>query len=244
MLLGPRAAVTIQVRALRCRAILFDLDGVLVDSAERVEKTWRAWAARHRLDPELVIAAAHGRRTVETVALVAPELSADVELRALEVSEATNSDGIYEIAGARDLLHLLPPSRWAIVTSGTRAVAAFRIRHTGLPAPAIMISAEEISRGKPDPEGYLAAAARLGFSPADCVVIEDAPPGIEAAKAAGMRAIAIATTYPAEQLGAADLVVAQLANLSVESVGNDIRISWSINASKIRNLATQDGHSS
>jgi mannitol-1-/sugar-/sorbitol-6-phosphatase len=223
-----------QVRMLRCRAILFDLDGVLVDSAERVEKTWREWAARHHLDAELVIAAAHGRRTVETVALVAPDLSADAELRALETSEATNSDGIYEIAGARDLLQQLPPERWAVVTSGIRAVAEFRIRHTGLPMPAIMICAEEISRGKPDPEGYLAAAEQLGVSPGDCVVIEDAPPGIEAAKAAGMRAIAIATTYPPERLEAADLIVTHLADLSVATVGDDIQITWSTNASKVR----------
>jgi mannitol-1-/sugar-/sorbitol-6-phosphatase len=223
-----------QVRMLRCRAILFDLDGVLVDSAERVEKTWREWAARHHLDAELVIAAAHGRRTVETVALVAPDLSADAELRALETSEATNSDGIYEIAGARDLLQQLPPEGWAVVTSGIRAVAEFRIRHTGLPMPAIMICAEEISRGKPDPEGYLAAAEQLGVSPGDCVVIEDAPPGIEAAKAAGMRAIAIATTYPPERLEAADLIVTHLADLSVATVGDDIQITWSTNASKLR----------
>jgi sugar-phosphatase len=231
-----------QVLALRCRAILFDLDGVLVDSAERVEKTWREWAERHRLDAELVIAAAHGRRTVETVALVAPELSADAELRALETSEATNSDGIYEIVGARDLLQLLPPNRWAIVTSGIRAVAEFRIRHTGLPAPAVMICAEEISRGKPDPEGYLAAAGRLGFSPSDCVVIEDAPPGIEAAKAAGMRAIAIATTYAANRLVGADLVVGRLSDLSVESTGDDIQISWSSTQQSSLNLSAQHGN--
>jgi mannitol-1-/sugar-/sorbitol-6-phosphatase len=217
-----------------CRAILFDLDGVLVDSAERVEKTWREWAARHRLDAELVIAAAHGRRTVETVALVAPGLSADDELRALETSEATNSDGVYEIAGARDLLQLLPPRRWAVVTSGIRAVAEFRIRYTGLPTPAVMICAEDISRGKPDPEGYLAAAGRLGFSPADCVVIEDAPPGIEAAKAAGMRAIGIATTYPSERLVGADLVVGQLTDLGVESLGDEIHIACSTNPSNRR----------
>jgi sugar-phosphatase len=233
VLLGPGAAVTRRVRALRCRAILFDLDGVLVDSAERVEKTWREWAARHRLDAELVIAAAHGRRTVETVALVAPELNADAELRALETSEATNSDGVYEVAGARDLLQLMPANRWAVVTSGIRAVAEFRIRYTGLPIPAVMICAEEISRGKPDPEGYLAAAGRLGFSPTDCVVIEDAPPGIEAAKAAGMRAIAIATTYPANRLGAADLVVGRLSDLNVESVGEDIQITYSPSTSKL-----------
>jgi len=208
-----------------CGAILFDLDGVLVDSAERVEKTWHEWATRHGLDPEHVIEMAHGRRTVETLRLVAPDLSADAELAVLEASQATNPDGVYEIAGARELLEFLPTSRWAVVTSGIRAVAEFRLRHTGLPSPAVMICADEISRGKPDPEGYLIAAARLGFSAADCIVIEDAPAGIESAQAAGMRAIAIAATYPPERLRAADAVVARLADLAVDYVGDEIQIS-------------------
>jgi sugar-phosphatase len=213
-------------RSLRCRAILFDLDGVLVNSAERVEKTWRDWATRHRLDPEHVIAMAHGRRTIETMRLVAPELSTDAEIAALESSEATNPEGVYEIAGARELLRLLPVSRWAVVTSGIRAVAEFRLRHTGLPLPTVMICADEITRGKPDPEGYLTAAARLGYSAADCIVIEDAPAGIESAQAAGMRSIAIATTYPPDGLKAADAVVARLADLSVKFAGDEIQISF------------------
>jgi sugar-phosphatase len=216
----------VTVRSFRCRAILFDLDGVLVNSAERVEKTWREWAAGHRLDPEHVIAMAHGRRTIETVRLVAPELSIDAELRDLEESEATNSDGVYEIAGARELLHLLPVSQWAVVTSGIRSVAEFRLRYTRLPLPAVMICADEITRGKPDPEGYLTAAARLGFSAAECIVIEDAPAGIESAQAAGMRTIAIATTYRPERLRGADAVVARLADLSVEHVGGEIQINF------------------
>ena len=149
---------------LRCRAVLFDLDGVLVDSTECVERTWREWATRHDLDPERVISLAHGRRAIETVRLVAPELSADAELTALANSEATTSEGVYEIAGARELLARLPAGSWAIVTSGIRAVAEFRLRYTGLPVPPVMVCADEITRGKPDPEGYLLAAARLGRS--------------------------------------------------------------------------------
>lgn len=214
------------VRSFRCRAILFDLDGVLVNSAERVEKTWRDWATRHQLNPEHVIAMAHGRRTIETVRLVAPELIVEAELKDLEESEATNSDGVYEIAGARELLQLLPVSHWAVVTSGIRAVAEFRLQYTGLPLPAVMICADDITRGKPDPEGYLTAAARLGYSEADCIVIEDAPAGIESAQAAGMRSIAIATTYPPERLNAADAVVARLTDLSVERDGDAIQINF------------------
>ena len=170
---------------------------------------------------------AHGRRTIETVRLVAPELSIDAELAVLETSEATNPEGVYEIAGARELLQLLPAGRWSVVTSGIRAVAEFRLRYTGLPSPAVMICADEITRGKPDPEGYLTAAARLGFSAADCIVIEDAPAGIVSAQAAGMRTIAIATTYPAERLRAADAIVMRLADLSVALAGDEIQISFS-----------------
>jgi mannitol-1-/sugar-/sorbitol-6-phosphatase len=214
----------VPARSFRCRAILFDLDGVLVNSAERVEKTWREWAARHRLNPEHVIAMAHGRRTIETVRLVAPELVIDAELKELEESEATNPDGVYEIAGARELLQRLPASQWAVVTSGIRAVAEFRLKYTGLPLPPVMICADDITRGKPDPEGYLTAAARLGFSAADCIVIEDAPAGIESAQAAGMRSIAIAATYPAARLSDADAVVERLTDLGVEHVGDEIQI--------------------
>jgi sugar-phosphatase len=202
-------------RSFRCKAILFDLDGVLVNSAELVERTWRVWAARHQLDADKVIAVAHGRRTIETVRIVAPQLSVDAEVAALESSEMITSEGIYEIPGARELLEMLPSERWAVVTSGIRAVAEFRIRYTGLPMPSVMICAEDLSRGKPDPEGYLIAAMRIGQPPKDCIVIEDAPAGIEAAHNAGMRAIAIAATYPAEQLAAAELVVERLTDLSV-----------------------------
>jgi sugar-phosphatase len=202
-------------RSLRCKTILFDLDGVLVNSAELVERTWRVWAARHQLDAEKVIAVAHGRRTVETVRILAPHLAVDAEVAALESGEAVTSDGIYEIPGAREMLEMLPPDRWAIVTSGIRAIAEFRIRHMGLPMPPVMICAEDLSRGKPDPEGYLTAALRLGRASNDCIVIEDAPAGIEAAHNAGMRVIAITATYPPDQLRAADLVVERLTDLSV-----------------------------
>ena len=211
-------------RSLRCKAILFDLDGVLVDSTECVERTWRNWAIRHRLNPETVIAMAHGRRMSETVQLVAPELSDDAELATLAASEATTSEGIYEIAGASELLQALPSDKWAVVTSGIRAVAEFRLRHTRLPVPSVMICADEIARGKPDPEGYLSAAARLGHSAADCIVIEDTTAGIESAHAAGMRVIAIASTYPRERLSTADAVVERLTDLSVILDRDQIRI--------------------
>ena len=211
-------------RTLRCTAILFDLDGVLVDSAECIERTWRGWAARHRLDPEKVVTAAHGRRTRETIQLVAPELAADAEVASLEANEAMTAEGVHEIEGARELLAGLSRNSWAIVTSGIRTVAEFRIRLMGLPAPAVMICADDIERGKPDPEGYLPAAEGLGRKPADCIVIEDAPAGVEAARHAGMRVIAIIGTYPVEMLKQADAVVKRLKDLTVRREGAQILI--------------------
>lgn len=198
-----------------CDAILFDLDGVLVDSRECVERTWRHWAAERGLDPELVLREAHGRRTYETIARVAPHLDATVEGARIAASETGETRGLYEIAGARELLGSLPPRSWAIVTSGIRAVAETRIHHMRLPSPPVLIPADEITHGKPHPEGYLTAAQRLAIDPARCIVIEDAPPGIEAARAAGMRAIGVLGTYPPDALVGADVVVSSVAALRV-----------------------------
>jgi len=204
--------------SLECDAILFDLDGVLVDSTTRVTETWERWARKHQLDPARVIAAAHGRRTIETVQIVAPHLAATDEVATLEASESVGTEGVFEIPGAREILASLPPDSWAIVTSGIRAVATLRIRHTHLPMPRVLVCAEDIQRGKPDPEGYLTAAQSLGVDPSRCVVIEDTPPGLEAARAAGMQSIAVCGTYSADALSMADYTIPELKTLKVSPV--------------------------
>jgi sugar-phosphatase len=210
---------------LSCDAVLFDLDGVLVDSAEVVERTWRRWAAGHGLDPADVIRTAHGRRTLETVRLLAPHLAADDEVAILAASESTETDGVYEVPGARELLESLPPRSWAVVTSGIQPVAELRLRHTHLPTPPVLVTADQVRHGKPHPEGFLTAAARLGVDPARCVVVEDAPPGIEAAHAAGMRAVGVASTYEAEALAGAELVVPALRWVRVDAAsGAPVRL--------------------
>jgi sugar-phosphatase len=188
---------------LRCRALLFDLDGVLADSTASVEAHWRRWAAGHGLDPDAILHVVHGRRAIDTIREVAPALDAERELAALP--------------GAAELLPRLAAGSWAVVTSGMRAVALARLRASALPEPPLLVAAEDVGRGKPDPEGYLAAAARLGRSPAECVVFEDAPAGVAAARAAGMRCVALASTYPTADLAAADLVVPSLAGVRVEA---------------------------
>ena len=207
-----------------CEALLFDLDGVLVDSVVSVEHTWRVWAARHGLDLEAILRSAHGRRALDTVRIVAPHLDATEEIIALAAQEANTTQGLSEVPGARALLAALPPDRWAVVTSGDRAVAEHRLQHIGLPIPMVMVCGDEVTHGKPDPEGYLAAATKLGFAPADCVVVEDAPTGIDAAHNAGMWVIAVATThYPAE-LRAADAVIDALSALTVRVRGHGLEL--------------------
>lgn len=198
-----------------CEAVLFDLDGVLVNSAACIAQVLTTWANRHRLSPSGVIRAAHGRRIIETIRLVAPHLDADREASAMTALESVTTAGIVEVPGARDILASLPTNRWAIVTSGARAVATLRLSATGLPMPHVLIAAEDVAHGKPDPEGYLAAAKRLGVAPDACIVVEDAPAGIAAARAAGMRAVGIAGTFAADALTQATHVIASLSALHI-----------------------------
>lgn len=198
-----------------CAAILFDLDGVLVDSHECVEAAWRDWAESHGLDVGAVLAEAHGHRSADTIRIVAPHLDADAEAKRLEAAESTHTRGLKEVPGARDLVTRIPDAKWAVFTSGTRRVAEHRLRFAHIPLPPALICAEDVRCGKPDPEGYRAAANRLGAHPADCIVFEDAPTGIAAARAAGAWAIGISTTYDAAALRGAHAVVGHLTDIVV-----------------------------
>jgi sugar-phosphatase len=198
------------VGTFECDAILFDLDGVLVDSQAVVVRTWQEWAVEKDLDAGRILEVAHGRRPAEVVRLFAPHLDADAEARELERMETNDLEGILEIEGARELLSSLPADGWTVVTSGTRALASGRMEHVGLPLPERFVSADDVENGKPHPEAYLKGAEILGVSPEACVVVEDAPSGVSSAKSAGMRVIAVATTYREDDLHEADAVVASL----------------------------------
>jgi sugar-phosphatase len=203
------------LRTLDCDAILFDLDGVLVDSARVVVRTWHTWAGQKGLDAGRFIEIAHGRRPAETLRLIAPDLDAKAEAAELERIEVNDKDGILEVEGALELLDAVPEGSWTVVTSGSRALASGRMRHVGLPLPERFVTADDVENGKPHPEAYLKGAEILGASPEACVVIEDAPAGVQSAKAAGMKVVAVATTHRAEQLDEADVVVGALADLRV-----------------------------
>ena len=201
-----------------CEAILFDLDGVLVDSTHSVERVWRAWAERHGLNAERVVEVAHGRRAVETARLFAPHLDAEAEAKKLEQAEIEDTAGLRQVDGAVSLLAALTSDSWAVVTSGTRLLATSRLRHTGLPTPQVLVGAEDIQNGKPDPECYLKGARLLGASPERCVVFEDTPTGIQAARSAGMTAVAVATTHRASELSDADALVRTLDDVRFEVI--------------------------
>jgi mannitol-1-/sugar-/sorbitol-6-phosphatase len=197
-----------------CAAILFDLDGVLVDSTGSVDRQWRAWAREQGIDEEAVIAVAHGVRSIEVIRAVAPQLDAVVEAAKLESREAADP-GIAVMPGAIDLVQKIPPDRWCVVTSGTRELASARLKRAGVPLPKVMVAADDVAHGKPHPEPYLKGAEQLGVNPAECLVIEDAPAGIRSAHAGGMKVIALASTYSAPALSEADFIVYKLAQIQV-----------------------------
>jgi mannitol-1-/sugar-/sorbitol-6-phosphatase len=184
-------------------ALLFDLDGVLVNSTPAVTRVWRAWAIKYGFEPEKTIREAHGRPSIETIRELLPDSDYEALNRELEANEIADIDGVVSFPGAIELLNSLPPDRWAIVTSCTRDLAETRIRAGGLPVPPNIVTSSDITNGKPHPEPYLKGAAILGVNPADCIVLEDVPAGIRSGKAAGARVIALRTTATEEELRAA-----------------------------------------
>jgi sugar-phosphatase len=190
----------------RCDAILFDMDGTLVDSRIACDNLLRGWAVRHGLNAEMISAAAQGRTNRDIAREFTPHLIAEDEGARLDQEELLYRDGNMAVRGAVELVSALPVGSWALVTSASRRVAEMRLECAGLPVPAVLVSSDDVQRGKPEPEGYLTAAKRLGVEPVHCLVIEDTPAGLEAARRAGMQVLAITTTFPATELSAATCI--------------------------------------
>lgn len=195
----------------RADALLVDLDGTLVDSTAPVGRAWAAFAAQHGLDHDEVLRFAHGRPSRETVRLLAPDSDHDAEAAALERAELNDTDGVFALPGAAQLLATSRPL--AIVTSCSELLAKTRLRAAGLPIPRVLVSSDGLERGKPDPACFLIAARCLGAEPTRCVVLEDAPAGIRAGRAAGATVIALRTTHSDQDLRDAHAIADDLASL-------------------------------
>jgi len=194
-----------------------------VDSTPAVARVWAGWAREHGFDPDEVVRRAHGRPSISTIRELLPGGDHEAEDREMERREIADVEGVIPLPGAMELLQALPLERWAIVTSCTRPLAGVRIRAAGLPQPKHLVTASDVLRGKPDPEPYLKGAQVLGVPEAECVVIEDAPAGIRAGKAAGARVLALRTTASDAELreAGADWIVDDCSEIFLDSAVKD-----------------------
>ena len=219
---------------IRCSGVLFDLDGVLIDSTPAVTRVWRRWALEHGFDPTEVVAHVHGRPSLATIREFLPNADHAVEYREIERREMQDAEGIICLPGARELLRQLPAKGWTIATSCTRPLAEVRLRAAGLPIPERIVTSTDVTQGKPHPEPFLKAAAKLGFAASECVVVEDVPAGIRAGKEAGAKVIAFRTTVEESELrrAGADFVLDNCADISVKP--NSEELSLILNGSRPR----------
>ena len=199
------------------RGILFDMDGVLISSTGADERCWLQWAKHHGMEGTFSLQATHGRRALDTLRILRPDLDPVIEQRRLEDYDAEDHSGLIILPGVETLLASLPADRWTIVTSATTRLLEGRLNYAGLPIPAVLVPAERVANGKPHPEPYLTGAKLLSFAPADCLVIEDSPAGIASGKAAGCKVLAVLSSHTQAELAGADWFVASLEQVSVST---------------------------
>ena len=197
------------------KGILFDMDGVLISSIGAAVRCWKRWAKRYGVPNAEEFVIPHGVRSIDLVKMLRPDIDPQEGLRAIEDMEVEDVADLQVLPGVKSLLESLPPERWAIVTSATRRLLLARLKAAGLPVPERLISAEIVERGKPDPEPYRRGAELLGLRPEECVVVEDAPSGVGAGKAAGCRVLGVLGTHSAAELHEGDWVVGSLEGLAV-----------------------------
>jgi len=206
---------------IRCKGILFDMDGILISSLGSVERSWTKWALMRGVEPERAISIAHGCRSIETVAILRPDLDAETENGIIEGLEIEDTDGVEVMPGVLRLLAALPKDRWTVVTSATGPLARVRLAAGGIPVPSRIVTAESVSEGKPHPAPYLAGAALLGFRPEDCVVFEDAASGVNSGRAAGCTVVATTFSHSIESLAAAHYLIEDLNGVEVATLPGD-----------------------
>jgi sugar-phosphatase len=206
---------------IRCKGILFDMDGILISSLGSVERSWTKWAGMRGVDPRRALEITHGCRAIETVARLRPDLNSEAELKVIEDLEIGDNGGLTVLPGVLSLLAALPDGKWTVVTSATERLARARLAAGGVPVPEQMVTAESVAVGKPDPAPYLAGAALLGLAPEDCVVFEDAASGTRSGRAAGCTVVATTFSHSVESLDAAHYLVEDLAGLQAEALSGD-----------------------
>ena len=211
---------------LQVSGVLFDMDGVLVSSLGSVERSWAKWGAQHGIDGATAIQTAHGKRAIETIRFLAPHLDDEAELAVIEQIEIDDVADLAVLEGVPQLLKQLPEGSWTVVTSATKRLARTRMQHAGLPVPENFITADMVAHGKPHPEPYLRGAELLGFPAANCLVIEDAPAGAAAGKAAGCKVLATLFSHTADQLAAADWRVHSLVEVRVTGSAGSLTIEF------------------
>jgi sugar-phosphatase len=200
---------------IRCKGVLFDMDGILISSLGSVERSWTQWAQMRGLDPVHAIGIAHGRRAIDTVAQLRPDLDREAELKVIEDLEIEDNEGLTVLPGVLTLLAALPAENWTVVTSATERLARARLAAAGIPVPRVLVTANQVTHGKPHPEPFQAGAALLGFKPEECVVFEDSSSGAKAGRAAGCTVVATTFSHPIESLDAAHYLVLDLTGVSV-----------------------------
>ncbi|MFP5229134.1 MAG: HAD-IA family hydrolase [Acidobacteriota bacterium] len=212
------------VVTLHPRGILFDMDGVLVSSLGSVERSWEKWALARGIDPEVAIRTAHGRRAIETVRLLRPDLNDMQELEWLEEMEVNDKVGLETLAGVERILESLPEKHWTVVTSATERLARTRMEAGGIRVPARIVSADMVSQGKPHPEPYQMGAEVLGLRPEECLVIEDSASGALAGHAAGCKVLATLYSHSMESLRHANWIVPSLEDVHVQVAGDALEV--------------------
>jgi sugar-phosphatase len=206
---------------IRCKGILFDMDGILISSLGSVERSWTKWALMRGVDPVYACRIAHGCRSIETVAILRPDLDAGKENSIIENLEIEDTVGVAVLPGVLELLAKLPTDRWTVVTSATEPLAQVRLAAGGIPVPERIVTADDVSEGKPHPAPYLAGAALLGFGPEECVVFEDAASGVKAGRAAGCIVVATTFSHSAESLAPADYLIEDLTGVDAHTLDGD-----------------------
>lgn len=208
----------------RVRGVLLDMDGVLVRSEGSIKRAWTAWALRNRMEPSKLLNLVQGRRSIDSVRALRPDLDAEVENAFIENLEVMDNRGLIVLPGVLDLLRALPAGKWTIVTSATKRLAAARLAAGGVPLPDKFVTGDDVESGKPHPAAYKKGAAVLGVATSKCLVIEDAPAGVASGKAAGCKVMAVAQQDQWAALAAADYCVESLAQVKVEAEGDDIKL--------------------